>query len=225
MPSNKMWEAFYDKGNELNIVPYTEVFSFLAKNCGHNSKGKKLLEIGCGAGNNLMFAKWAFGFNIYGIDQSKAVIELVRKRFQKKNLSYEVLEQGNMDDLKFENEFFDVVVDRAAIQHNTFLDAKRIVSEVYRVLKYGGLFYSSLSSDCHPLFNNHLGDGNYHEDRIGMWHFFSKSEILDLFSCFEIIQWYHTTRLDLPDNKITNGGYHLEMKKNYRYQEVMDVYF
>ena len=210
-----MWEDMYQQGGHNNIAPYTEIFSFLARNCGHDAHGKKLLEIGCGVANNLVFAKWAFGFDVYGIDQSEAAIELAVKRFEKHGLSFEYLQKGSIDSLDFDNAFFDVVIDRAAIQHNTYSDAKKIAVEVHRVLKPGGLFYSGLSSDCHPLFEEgeHLGNGDYREKAIGVWHFFSKSEILEIFSDFEVLKWYHTMRQDLPSNKIVFGVYHLEMRK------------
>ena len=114
------------------------------------------------------------------------------------------------------NEFFDVVIDRAAIQHNTYKNAKQIVSEVYRVLKPKGLFYSSLTSDNHCLFGKgkYLGNGDYlNEAHDGVRHFYSRSEIIEIFSNFEIIKWYHMTRQELPSNEVTNGVYHLEMIK------------
>lgn len=164
----------------------------------------------------MVFAKWAFGFDVFGIDQSSIAIDLAKKRFEKHNLCFECLYAGNIASLNFDDEYFDVVVDRAAIQHNTFKNAKKIVSELYRVLKPNGLFYSSLISDNHYLFGKgkHVGNGDYlNEEMDGVRHFYSKNEVLEIFSSFEILGWYHVTRQELLNHNRISGIYHVEMVK------------
>ena len=206
------WEALYKQGKYNCISPYTQPFSFLSRYRGNDAQGEKLLEVGCGSGHNLVFAKWALGYDVYGIDQSESGIEMAKKRFEKHNLKYEFLGCANMVDLDFEDSFFDVVIDRGAIQHNSYKTLKKIISEVYRVLKTGGLFYSDVTSDMHPI-SEHSNKGDYYLNKIGIWHYFSKSEILELYDKFEMLQWYHTIRQDLPNNKISSASYHMEMRK------------
>ena len=215
MASKTVWENLYRQGEQHNIAPYTEIFSFLARNFGTDARGKKLLEIGCGVGNNLVFAKWALGFEVYGVDQSETAIDLARQRFGKNNLPFEHLATGDVTTLDFANEFFEVVIDRAAIQHNTYQEAKAIISQVYRVLKPGGLFYTSMTSDSHPMVSeeNHLGHGDYLRKGLGVCHAFSKDDILALFSAFEIQRWYHLIRQDVRENTTLFTTYHLELMK------------
>lgn len=213
-----IWESIYRGGENIALAPYTEVFSFLARHYGDDARGKKLLEVGCGVGNNLVFARWQFGFDVYGIDRSPTAIALAKKRFEKHDLRFEALEQGDVISLNFDDDYFDVVIDRAAIQHNIFENARRIVSEIHRVLKPSGLFYSSLTSDSHYLFGKgkHCGGGGdylFSEENEGIRHFYSRSEVLEIFSGFEILRWYHVTRRELPSNVVTSTVYHVEMVK------------
>ena len=215
MDSKDSWESLYSEGKNYCMAPYTEIFSFLARNFGNECHGEKLLELGCGVGNNLIFAKWAMGFEVYGMDYSPTAIKLAKNRFDKHNLEAS-LEIGSIDSLDFCDEFFDVVIDRGAIQHNPLPYIRNIISEVERVLKPTGLFYSGLASDEHYLFGRgtHLGGGDFlDKNSEGIRHFFSKGDVLDVFSNFEICKWYKTSRMESPENITTSCVYHLEMKK------------
>jgi len=180
--SNNHWEHIYQNGEHINLAPYTEIFSFISRNIGKDANKLKILEVGCGVGNNLIFAKWAFNFDIYGIDQSEKAIKIAQSIFNAKQLEYIYLKSGNILQLEFENNFFDVVVDRSALQHNTIKDISQITSEIWRVLKVNGLFYSCVTSDIHPIIDLKHNDGinDFYENKIGDWHLFTKSEILNL---------------------------------------------
>ena len=213
--SKEKWERIYQQGEQINIAPYTEIFSFISRNFGEDAQNKRFLEVGCGVGNNLIFAKWAFDFDVYGIDQSEEAINIARSRFESKQLDFVYLKPCNILQLEFDNNFFDIVVDRSAIQHNTIKNVEQIISEIRRVLKVNGLFYSCITSDLHPVFDSKQKSGNndYFDDEIGNWHLFSKSDIIKIFDGFKILKWYHKIRYDLPDNIIKEGCYHMELKK------------
>ncbi len=102
-------------------------------------KGGKVLEIGCGSGANL----WAIareGFEAYGQDIAPTGLKFCKQMLasygQKARLSV-----GDFHDLRaYPDSFFDAVVDVVSMQHTS--RKSRVVSEVCRVLKPGGAFFS-----------------------------------------------------------------------------------
>jgi len=70
---------------------------------------------------------------------------LCRERLKSEGLSAEV-NVGDMVKLPYDGEFFDAVVDVAAIQHNTPENIAKIFSEIHRVLKTDGHFFSLMRS-------------------------------------------------------------------------------
>ena len=55
--------------------------------------------------------------------------------------------------LPFEDEFFDIIIDRGSITCNTFEDTVRIFEEIYRVLKPEGYFYFNPYSVKNSSYN------------------------------------------------------------------------
>jgi 2-polyprenyl-3-methyl-5-hydroxy-6-metoxy-1,4-benzoquinol methylase len=134
------WENAYgsDSFRQKNKYPYSEVVSFIMGNFGNiEDKSKiKILDLGCGWGNNLVFLKDQ-GFDYYGIDFSKRAVEHCKGLF--KNVIF-----GDISELPYQSDFFDCVFDRMSIQHNPKEKIKKIFSEAHRVLKKEGLFFSIL---------------------------------------------------------------------------------
>jgi len=99
-----------------------------------NTRGLKVLEIGCGLGTDgAQFAK--AGADYTGVDLTNAAIELARKRFQLFGLTgkFQVADAENLD---FPDESFDVVYSHGVLHHTPDIDAA--VQEIHRVLKPGG---------------------------------------------------------------------------------------
>ena len=93
-------------------------------------KNLKVLDVGCGTGTfTAMFLK--FGFELYGLDISGTCIERARNRYS--NIEFE---QGDIEDTRFEDSSFDVILLSGVLHH--FPDIARAVHECYRILKKGG---------------------------------------------------------------------------------------
>jgi len=96
--------------------------------------GKKVLEIGCGLGTDLLqFAR--NGANVTGVDLTPNSIELVRKRFSIEDLSVET-KIADAENLPFENGSFELVYSFGVLHHTP--NTQKAIEEVYRVLKPGG---------------------------------------------------------------------------------------
>jgi ubiquinone/menaquinone biosynthesis C-methylase UbiE len=110
-----------------------------------NVKGKDVLEIGCGGGQNaIVLKKW--GARSVGLDISDEQIRFARKLAQKEGAKVPFY-VGNMEDLTiFHNDSFDVVLSSFAIGYAD--DLEKTFNEVSRVLRKNGLF---VFADVHPI--------------------------------------------------------------------------
>jgi ubiquinone/menaquinone biosynthesis C-methylase UbiE len=97
-------------------------------------RGKRVLEVGCGAGTDLVrFAKG--GALVSGVDLSASAIALARKNFEQQNLSAE-LREADGERLPFDDGSFDFVYAHGVVQYTPHPQA--LVDECRRVLKPGG---------------------------------------------------------------------------------------
>ncbi len=113
----------YDK---LNYLPRLVDFS--------SYKEKNLLEVGCGAGIDLVrFAR--AGAKVTGIDLSKTALVLARKNIEQNGLSAD-LQIMNGECMDYVDNTFDVVYAHGVLQYTA--DTGKMVAEIHRVLKPGG---------------------------------------------------------------------------------------
>ena len=116
-------EYRYDK---LNYLPRLVNFD--------GYKEKNLLEVGCGAGIDLVrFARG--GANVTGIDLSKTAIELAYKNFEQSGQNAD-LRVMNGECMQFAENTFDVVYAHGVLQYTP--DTEKMLAEIRRVLKPGG---------------------------------------------------------------------------------------
>ena len=116
-------EYRYEK---LNYLPRLVKFSAY--------KAKIVLEVGCGAGIDLVrFARE--GATVTGIDLSKNAIDLARKNFEQSQQKADLLVM-NGECMQFADNTFDVVYAHGVLQYTA--DPRKMIGELHRVLKPGG---------------------------------------------------------------------------------------
>jgi len=203
---SKEWEAnIYSKGKQLNLYPFSDVVSYVKRLYSQELKsGKKLkaLELGFGAGNNILFLAKE-GFETFGIEGSKSACIFAQDQLKLNGLNAQ-LEVGDFVQLPYKDNFFDFVLDREAIYCNKPQDIRKIIKEVCRVLKKGGRFLSFMYSQEHGSLvydKKKLDDENTFSDfkrgcfeGTGIVHFFSKDEIESYLDGFEIEFINHAKR-------------------------------
>lgn len=98
--------------------------------------GKKILEVGVGAGTDHL--QWArAGGDCYGVDLTDAAIETTRARLQAYGFDSK-LQRVDAEQLPFPDDEFDVVYSWGVIHHTAH--PERIIQEAHRVLKPRGVF-------------------------------------------------------------------------------------
>jgi ubiquinone/menaquinone biosynthesis C-methylase UbiE len=132
-------DEVYDKKLQWNIWPFTEVISTLLSFKANNERiNQKILEIGCGVGNNLIpIAK--LGYSAYGVDISNLAIKEATRRAIEQNVQVDLI-CDNVQKLQYESNFFDHVIDRSVLTCTTPDIIIQSLDEIYRVLKPGGVF-------------------------------------------------------------------------------------
>jgi ubiquinone/menaquinone biosynthesis C-methylase UbiE len=185
-----VWEAIYEEGRSLNRYPFDQVVSFLYRNYSRSKTRAetKILEIGCGAGNNLWFAARE-GFTVTGVDSSPSAIEYAQKRFNQDGLKGD-LRVADFLNLPFDTGTFDFVIDRASLTCSTFESAQKTVAEIQRVLIPNGMFFFNPYSDHDTSYvsGKPSSDGRTVDIRegtkvgVGAIYFYSKRDIFRLFS-------------------------------------------
>src|SRR5215471_12166283 len=97
-------------------------------------RGKRVLEVGCGAGTDLMrFARG--GARVSGVDIAPSAIALAKQNFAQQGLEADVRE-GDGEHLPFADASFDLVYAHGVVQYTT--NDRALVDECRRVLAPGG---------------------------------------------------------------------------------------
>jgi SAM-dependent methyltransferase len=197
-------EKVYKKKLQWNIWPFTEVISTLSRLSNNNQKlGDRVLEIGCGVGNNLIpIAK--LGYAAFGIDISDhAIIEASQRA-----LDHSVpvnLQSGNVENLPYESDFFSYVIDRSVLTCTTPKTITKAIAEILRVLKPGGVFMAfDWFGGNHPdlLFGTHIGDSCFNKFSSGR---FTNVEYITSFD-FNSLNFYLNKFTDLNISRVVSSS-------------------
>lgn len=99
---------------------------------------KKILDVACGTADFAIATSKLNGVYITGIDISKNMLEIGRKKVEKKGLEKQIkLEFADSENLPFENESFDAIT--AGFGVRNFENLQLGLSEMRRVLKKDGI--------------------------------------------------------------------------------------
>ena len=136
IPSDEELETYYSNEYEL-----TEFFSPITRKRYEEILERfeslrttnRLLDVGSGSA---FFAEIAIqrGWDVYGTELTDDTIALGKK----KGLN---MSKGNLEDIQFESDFFDVVIGIEVIEHVSF--PQTFTKEIHRVLRPGGAAYIS----------------------------------------------------------------------------------
>lgn len=137
--------------DEKNII---SLFNLVLKSAEYCiTDNPKVLELGCGDGQlAVMLAEKRF--DITGIDISPTAVEWAKERTDKAGFLV-----GNVLDTGLESDLFDIIVDSYCLHCIIGEDRKKMLTEVNRQLKPGGLFTgitmcNTIPEDIKQFFNN-----------------------------------------------------------------------
>lgn len=101
---------------------------------------QRVLDLGCGTGRHLVhFAR--SGFSAHGVDGSPEAVRLAREWLASEGLHAEIHLQDIYEPWPYPNAFLDAVLSVQVIHHARIGAIRRLVGEISRVLKPGGLVF------------------------------------------------------------------------------------
>jgi len=139
-PADK--EAFtqrLDRGYALLARPYDigvkllPVWKTWLKRAIPHIQGPRVLEVSFGTG--FLLTQYAGEFDTDGIDFNEKMVAVASRNLKRKKLAAR-LAQGNVEELPYEQDTFDCIVNTMAF--SGYPDGHRAMSELHRVLKPGG---------------------------------------------------------------------------------------
>ncbi|MBI3553507.1 MAG: class I SAM-dependent methyltransferase [Elusimicrobia bacterium] len=209
------WETkMYARAKQLNRYPYGDLVSYVLRLYGTALKARKklrVLELGSGGGNNLVFFARE-GFETYGIEGSVSACAAARKLLASQSLAAKIT-LADFISLPFPDKHFDLIVDRESVCHNKKKAILDIQREVRRCLKPGGRFLSFAFSTNHGGIKadggREIERGTYDGFKKGKFapagttHFFTEREIKDaLFRDLELeFLIHHRNDFLIPEQK------------------------
>jgi ubiquinone/menaquinone biosynthesis C-methylase UbiE len=134
------WSSTYDR----NPNPLIAIEEGITLNMIGNVKNKRILDIGCGTGRycTLLTKK---GGKVIGLDTSSEMLEYAKRKITP-TCKFE-LHLSNIEDAKFPNRYFDIVVSALTLSHIPELEP--IAQEISRIIKPRGRL---IISDFHPFW-------------------------------------------------------------------------
>ena len=142
-PSNKVYNIMMDDYSKTK--GYVEDAD-LGLGCGLPTqfakikKGDTVIDLGSGAGNDCFVARHETGpeGKVIGIDFTPIMIEKARMNAEKLGYNNVEFREGDIDAMPVSNAIADVIVSNCVL--NLVPNKKKVIGEMYRVLKPGGHF-------------------------------------------------------------------------------------
>lgn len=141
-------KSFYEKYDELRICQkglnandLIEIPAF--RSMMPDVKNKKILDLGCGYGENDKYYKELGAKSVLGLDISTHMIEMANKYNKDKDINYKVMA---MEDICKINDKFDIVMSSLAFHY--VKDYNELVKNIYNLLNKDGYL---IFSQEHPF--------------------------------------------------------------------------
>jgi len=118
---------------------------------------KIVLEIGTGRGTNILFlSKYSKAKFIYGVEISPRAANFSRKMLKDHKITNaEIICRDMASVPEIKDNSVDLIISIAAFEH--IMDLKAVLEESFRILKSGGIVYSSFSPIWRHYYGSHLG--------------------------------------------------------------------
>lgn len=194
-------EEIYGKLN----IGFTPIFKESIKNF-KKVEYKRILDIGCGYGKHSIYLS-ENSFIVTSIDINKQSIEWLKGYIDRKNISNINLIQSDINDLPFEENYFDAIICSSVIHHQNLKQIKNSIGEIYRVLKQNGCIlvdFMSLEDDSFGLGeeiekNTFIGSREGEEDI--PHHYSDSNKLKELFKDFKDIEIFKNEYHIVIDSK------------------------
>jgi tellurite methyltransferase len=153
--AHEAWNARWSsaEGREGWEEPDADVVA-MTERLRKNRSRIRVLDLGCGVGRHtLMFAR--AGFETVAVDMAEAGLDELRRAAADEGLPL-MAHAASMTDLPFPDDHFDYVLSFNVIYHGDGTVVRRVMDEIRRVLKPGGIYQGTMLSKRNDGFG--IGD-------------------------------------------------------------------
>jgi len=138
-----------------------------------------ILDLGCGVGIDTLHLV-ELGHKVIACDFSNVALKKVKENIPEADILQFNMKEG----LPFENEVFEVVVANKSLHYFSMMETKRIINDIYRIIKTNGIFAFVVNSTNDSNFGAGQGielEENFYEVRGTTKRFFNKESLLNFF--------------------------------------------
>ena len=164
--------------------------------------GKRILDVGCGAGDFAAFCADMGASNVDGIDISTNMIQLAKETHGQKGINFQ---QTAIEDMNLQSGAYDLVVSSLALHYVE--DFTGAIQKIADCLAEDGQLIFSMQ---HPIYTANMGPENWLEDDNGhlngfrVWRYFEKGERKEDWLVEGVIM-YHQTISDVLNTLLRAG--------------------
>ena len=146
---NNVWQDIHQNYKQQDWIDKPAIFAEQA--LPYFRKGGKVLELGAGqAQDSCYFAEQ--GFSVVSTDLEDSAIKLARQKVADRGVSVEVQKVDLREELPFDDASFDVVYAHLSLHYFDHETTTRLIGEIQRVLKPGGVLAFLVNSVNDPEY-------------------------------------------------------------------------
>lgn len=141
------WDETYKRDGRVFQTPHELMPELL----DHLQKvgAVRILDIGSGSGRHTVFLAEK-GYQAACLDSSPEAVRLCKMWLAEKNLSADVRIGNFLEELPYEDGYFDAVIAVQSIHHALIENIRKLIGEIKRVLRPGGLIFVTVPSVPNP---------------------------------------------------------------------------
>ena len=213
MINSKSWKWEIVDENNAQYWKNPAIESYYLINRWQQQNKNKFLDLGCGLGrHSILFA--GKGFNTWAFDLSAYAVTRTKEWAKTEELAIKCT-VGEILQLPYDDIQFDCILFRNVISHSDTEGVKKILEEIFRVMRPGGECYVTLGSknawgfkQDWPVVDENTKIRVEYGPENGIPHFYADITLIEkLFKNFEIISVQHINEF-INDNKLHSVGWH-----------------
>lgn len=185
---SEIWSDLHKTYKQQDWIDKPSIFAEQA--IAYFPKKGKVLELGAGQAQDSCFFA-SHGYVVTAIDIEETALELARQKAADKGVKVDLKSVDLRDELPFESECFDVVYAHLSLHYFDKETTVRLVGEIQRVLKKGGVFAFFVNSVNDPEYGTgkELEPDYFQIDKSTKRYFSEKT-------ARELGQWFDINLLD-----------------------------
>jgi len=167
--NKKNYEDLYSKQQAFLRYPADWIIRFHNMYLKNNIPSGKVLDYGCGGGNNSVFFIEK-GYETWGVDVAESFIDLVKANLASKSLDVKLAKNFSVispesTTLSFEDNSLDIIISNQVLYYlPTEEHIKKLCKEFYRCLKPSGVVFFTMMGSNNYYITHHAKQ--IHNDRI-----------------------------------------------------------